>query len=85
MGSVGEDFAEMKQQGKIKRSKNRTQTQELLKEKGIDFTEHNDGAHLIIKTLEHTFDLWPGTGKYLNRSTHRYGRGVFSLLREIGL
>lgn len=83
MSSVGEDFAEMKNQRKIKRLRNRTQTLTLLKQLNINFTEHNHGAHLIIEHNERVFDLWPGTGKYLNRTTHKYNRGVFNLLEEL--
>lgn len=83
MNSVGENFAEIKKQSQIKRLKNRIQTQKLLKNTGVKFTEHNNGAHLVITADEIVFDLWPGTGKYLNRNTKEYGRGVFNLLGEI--
>lgn len=68
-----------------KRAKNRANSTALLTEKGVFFTSHNQGAHLIVADA---WDFWPGTGKFGERrgrsgKPKREGRGVHNLLRII--
>ena len=51
----------------------------LLNEKNIPFEERQEGIHFIV---DHLFDFWPTTGKFINRETKKHGRGVFNLLRN---
>lgn len=76
---------ELKRQKRIKNANNRRDTKLILEKTGVKFTEHNNGAHLIVTTDNCIYDLWSGTGKFLNRNTGEYGRGVFNLLEEIDL
>lgn len=68
-----------------KRAKNREDSTAMLTERGIFFTAHNDGAHLIVADR---WDFWPGTGKFKERrgrpgKSLRTGRGVRNLLEHI--
>ena len=76
---------ELKRQRQIKNANNRRDTKLILEKTGVKFTEHNNGAHLIITAANGIYDLWSGTGKFLNRKSGKYGRGVFNLLEEIEL
>lgn len=73
-------WAEQKEAGRLKKKRNRQQSLALLQEKGIAYVTLSEGAgHYRIQH----FDFWPSTGKYLNRKTNKYNRGVFNLIKEI--
>jgi hypothetical protein len=54
-----------------------------LREAGIVFTTHNNGAHLIVEGRDGFIDYWPGTGKWVSRNGTR-GFGLNNLLTHIG-
>lgn len=67
-----------------KRAKNRVNSADLLKEKGVAFSSHNGGAHLIIATDDVRADFWPGTGKFIFHRPKMFdGRGVFKLVQSL--
>jgi len=77
-------FRLKEEKSKAKRASNRNSTPDLLRDRGISFTSHNSGAHIIIKHNERVFDLWPGTGKWIERAgNYASGRGVFRLLEVL--
>lgn len=82
-----EDFAGMseffREQSKIRRAGNRQSSLQILQVKGYDVAVKNDGAHLIVTHAGIVADLWPGTGKYKLRTSERYKRGVFNLIKEL--
>lgn len=80
-----------------KRAANVVSSKQLLRERGIAFTTHNEGRHLVIRQGERTFDFWPSRGTWRERvtsatpgsfgmsATNRIsGRGVFNLLKQLG-
>lgn len=75
----------MKQMGQERRASNRENSAHILRHNGVQFEEKNDGAHLIVRHDGKTADFWPGTGKYSVRGTGAYKRGVFSLLKDLGI
>lgn len=85
MGDMGELFNAARAEGKMRRASNRESTPALLRQNGVDFETKNGGAHLIVRHAGKVADIWPGTGKYQVRGTGRYRRGVFNLLRELGV
>jgi hypothetical protein len=68
-----------------RRAKNRQSSAEMLAERGIQFETKNMGAHLIVSHDGKVADFWPGTGKYIPRGGGRPGRGVFNLLKLLGV
>ena len=57
-----------------------------LEKKGIRFTVHNGGAHLIVEGLFGGYiDFWPGTGKWKVRESTHDGSSVGSLFRYLGV
>lgn len=82
---LGEIFSAMREAGREKRASNRKTTPEVLREHGVAFTSHNDGAHLIVQHGGKVADLWPGTGRYNVRGNPHYKRGVFRLLSDLGV
>lgn len=85
MGDMGELFNAMREAGREKRASNRASTPEVLLARGVAFASKNGGAHLIVTHGNQVADLWPGTGKYNVRGTPHYRRGVFRLLRDLGV
>ncbi len=85
MSDMANIFKELKSQKQEKRRKNREQSALLLQEKGIEFDSRNCGAHLIIEAKQgRIIDFWPGTGLWRYRDDNRNGRGVHSLIKELG-
>lgn len=80
--SIGELFAERRAKQQAKRADNRASSTGALRSRGIYFTSHNQGAHLIVMER---WDFYPGTGKFKERRSRpgkptREGRGLRSLL-----
>lgn len=88
-------FHEIKEEGKLKRARNREMSTQLLKENGIEFRPSNNGSHLIIDHVDNnlpksvdsgTIDFWPGTGVFVVRNKYKTrGRGIFKLLKRLGI
>ena len=78
------DFHKIYLASKAKRASNRGNSAELLRAAGVEFESKNGGAHLIVTQGGMVFDFWPGTGKWCQRGTADYQRGVFSLLARLG-
>lgn len=57
------------------REANRLKASHFLKVAKVDFTEHNNGAHLKVLGV---IDFWPGTGLWKHNSIS--DRGVESLI-----
>ena len=85
MSEMAEMFSHMKEASQKKRASNRTQSARILAEAGIDFEQHNDGAHIVIKRNGRAWDFWPGTGKWHERGTKIYRRGVMPLIKALPL
>jgi hypothetical protein len=68
-----------------RRASNRQSSAEVLSEHGIQFEPKNMGAHLIVSHDGKVVDFWPGTGKYIPRDGGKPGRGVFNLLKLLGI
>lgn len=82
--SIRESYAAQKEISREKRAGNREQSTQFLDERGIEYTECNHGAHLIVKgKIKHgTIDFWPGTGRFIGRDDKRCdGRGVRNLIK----
>ena len=69
---------------KEKTARNRESSARLLRDRGIAFTAHNRGAHLVVTHAGRTADFWPGTGKWIFRGMPGYeGRGVRNLVEKL--
>ena len=73
------------EESRIRRASHRESSAKVLADHGISFESKNDGAHLIVKHGDNIADFWPGTGKFIIRGSAKYGRGVFNLLKRIGV
>lgn len=63
-----------------KKQRNKMQSTQILKAKGVDFVAKNNGVHLIVDSSKGKIDFWPTTGKYIRRLDGKSGRGVFNML-----
>jgi len=84
MGDTGDVFNALREHGKRKRAANRDSSLKLLREAGYDPEVKGDGSHLILHVGEVRFDLWPGTGKWVEDLDHkRAWRGVIGLVERM--
>jgi len=68
-----------------RRAGNRESSASKLEALGVQFESKNLGAHLVVSHDGHVVDFWPGTGKYIPRKNGRPGRGVFNLMKYLGV
>lgn len=68
-----------------RRAANRENSAQLLERHGVLFDVKNAGAHLVVTHDGRVADFWPGTGKYIPRGFGRPGRGVFNLMKALGV
>ncbi len=85
MSEMGEDFNAWKAAKREKKANNLSASTDILAKAGVNFTSHNNGVHLIVQHKDRLIDFWPSTGKWGVRSANLWGRGVFSLLKLLGV
>jgi len=83
MGDMGEGWDEHKLQRQAKKRSNAIRSTQILNDKGVSFTSHNGGIHLVIEHNNHVVDYWPSTGKFIFRDMTLTGRGVYKLLKKL--
>jgi hypothetical protein len=74
-----EVYRALRERSQQKRADNREASVKLLRDRGIEFTEHNNGAHLKIGNI----DFYPGTGLWINVKARLKRRGVRGPLRHL--
>ena len=79
---IGEAFAALKADRKIKKAKNVESSLKILSDLAIFFELKNDGTHVIVKHSGKICDFWPSTGRWIIRSG-KNGRGVFQMIKEL--
>ena len=84
MGDMNDYFNDIKSASQVKRAVNRERSAQRLEDLGVTFSEHNNGAHLIIYGRLETIDFWPGTGLWRCRGGKQVsGRGIEALLTRL--
>jgi len=76
-------YAQINQASKAKRALYRKSSPQLLRAVGLQYTTHNEGAHLVVRTAKLegvVVDFWPGTGLWRVRDSTEQGRGVKPLI-----
>ena len=82
MSEEGEIWGEIKKERQEKKWQNEKKSLDILREKGIEFEVlSEESAHYRVGQ----FDFWPTTGKFYNQRTAEGGRGVFNLLKRLGV
>jgi len=64
-----EVFRALKEHSRTERQARKKSNTDLLREKGVAFTEHNGGTHFVIRDRGRVFDAWPSSGKWRQRDT----------------
>jgi hypothetical protein len=64
--------------------RNKSFAVEMLRECNVSFQVKNNGEHVIVAGNPAT-DYWPGTGLFIQRKTKKEGRGIYNLLKLIGV
>jgi len=81
MSEIGETFKIIKEERRKKKESNINYSTKLILSKGYDVAIKNGGVHLIVKHNGITVDFWPSTGKWCDRKTGVYSRGVNRLIK----
>ena len=87
---MGEIFRAVREAGQDERRARREAAPKILAQHDVGFVAFNGGAHLLVRGR---IDFWPGTGRWQERDPEaerarakaRPGRGVFALLRYLGV
>lgn len=82
MSDIGDEYDELAQESKQRRSNNRNGSAQMLTDKEIPFESKNHGAHLVVEGSECFIDFWPGTGRWTSRDGTK-GFGVRKLITYI--
>lgn len=77
---LGELYGAWREHKKEKKENNQKNSVTILEENGVQFTKLSS-THLRISE----FDYWPSTGLFIHRKTQKRGRGVFNLLKKLGV
>lgn len=82
---MGEQWRAYKSERQQKRRDNMASSTAELQARGIPFTSHNNGVHLVVAGA---WDFWPSTGLWMSRQPgpngrKREGRGVLKLIARI--
>ena len=85
MGDMNEVFNDMSEQSKLKRERNTKSSTDVLMNKKVSFVRKNNGAHLVICHFDLMIDFWPATGRWIVRKSPKESRGVFKLLKYLGV
>ncbi len=84
MSDTGELFEAWRKDKQVKKLSNKEKSTRILIEHNI-YYESSNGIHLIIKHNKIIVDFWPSTGKFIFRKSKIKGRGVFNLLKKLGV
>lgn len=57
----------------------------VLMNKKVKFESKSEGNHLVITHSFNVIDFWPATGRWIVRKSPKEGRGVFKLLKWLGV
>lgn len=83
MSEDGDLWRAIKEDSQKKRADNREKSTALI----MDWAKKNKGIVMIFNEahlrVNSRFDFWAGTGKYLDRTTGVYYRGVFNLIKAL--
>lgn len=79
MTTLGDFYAARRKRGQACRATRRVEGARLLRSRGVPFTSHNMGAHLVVTGRDGLIDFWPGTDKFITRDGVR-GFGIIRLL-----
>ena len=72
--------------GKVEKRFRDFEAAKILKGRGILFTVHDDGRHLVIeRSGRKIVDLWPMTARWIHRLTGEKGFGLDSLIEYISM
>ena len=85
MSEIGETFAAIREEGKVKRQSNTVASTAILVHKEVKFESKNNGAHLIVTHGTKVVDFWPATGKFISRVSPKNSRGIKNLLKYLGV
>lgn len=82
MSDQVEIFRAIREHEQGEKAKRRGDAPKILTQHDVGFRSYNDGVHLFVRGF---VDFYPGTGLWRSRATGERGRGIFDLLRFLGV
>jgi predicted Ser/Thr protein kinase len=81
MSELGDTFKALHEYKKEKKANNIDGSLSLLESMGVEHKvlSYNNHHTLVVGRI----DFWPSTGKWIDRKTKRYGRGIRKLLNYL--
>ena len=80
------EIAKLKRDRLERRGNNIENSERILTAYAVTFSSQSNRTHIVIRRKGQAYDFYPTTGTYLIRASRgKMGRGVFSLLREMGI
>jgi hypothetical protein len=70
---------------RMRRKRNSACADLLLNMYSVNYDAKAGSTHLVIRHSDRVIDFWPGTGTWIDRANGVQRRGVFNLLRYIGV
>jgi hypothetical protein len=80
MSELGDIFKAHREEAKLRKTKNAESSTALLNEKKVQYEVLSE-SHLRVGD----WDFWPSTGLFIHVKTKKRGRGVYNLLKKIGV
>jgi hypothetical protein len=78
-------MSDISEQTKLKREHNKQASIAILKHKQISYVAKANNEHLAICHSNLIIDFWPTTGLWKVRNSPKENRGVFKLLKYLGV
>ena len=85
MSELSETFSEWREFKKNKKAMNKELSTKLLSDMDVKYESKNHGNHLIVHAPEGLIDFWPSTGLWTDRNNRIQRRGVFRMLKFMGI
>lgn len=79
---IADAFRAIREAEQAEKAKRRDDAPRILAQHDVGFRSYNDGVHLFVRGR---VDFYPGTQNWRDRKTYKVGRGVFALLRHLGV
>lgn len=85
MSEITETYKAYREFNQQRRRNNKEKSTHILQVNEVQFESKNGGSHLIVNCGDQLIDYWPGTGLWIPRNSGERHRGVFNLLKYLGI
>lgn len=80
MSELGELYRDWKKEKTAKKQLNAVASEDILIRKGVQFRKFTEDHYRVGE-----YNFWPSTGLFIHVHRNERGRGVFNLLKKLGV